>query len=362
MSAVANCCSPCPTVPPVQVPGLEGVPGTPGTNGTNGGNAYTTTTSDFVVPALTASVTVAVASTSFMAIGQYLFIPGGGIFQVATIFNSQSVSLTYINDPQNTNVGNTVANGSAVTPTGKGGTNGTSGNDGFTQTFSNTNPTFITPAVGATAEIEVLDTSWMVAGQYVAIDGSGIYQVQSVDSGTSFTGLYPNFTVNVNSGTGVNSGTKVVLSIPGVIAPISFYASGSAYSVATTTTHPDANVAIGGVNTAITITTPGTWLIFARARYDGSANPTFSASNLTATRLRRTNNTAADLVPTVGFLSPAAGFSSASTYAIEKLAPIIYVTANNNDVIELWALSAAVTTNGTLTAVEAEIVAIFLHP
>lgn len=115
-----NQCLPACSSTPITV----SVPGPTGTTGTTGANAFTVTTSSFVVPAVASTVTVPVVETSFMAVGQYLYVTDGtskSIFQVSSIGSLTSVTLTYIADPINTQAGNTMGSNAAVTPAGFNG-------------------------------------------------------------------------------------------------------------------------------------------------------------------------------------------------------------------------------------------------
>jgi hypothetical protein len=118
MSAAANCDCRCPTPEVVDVPGVEGAPGTNGTNGQDGVSAFTFTTADFVVPAISATVAVDVANTSWMVEGQQIFIKGAGAFGVTTINSSTNVLLTYLDYTGNTHATDNIASGAGVTPTG----------------------------------------------------------------------------------------------------------------------------------------------------------------------------------------------------------------------------------------------------
>lgn len=116
---MSDCCNPCPDANTVQVPGPQGTLGTAGTNGTNGINAYTiTATSTFVVPAVNANVTVQVGSSVWMFIGQNIYIPGAGYFEVVTVPSATSVQLKYLNYQVNTNAAAVIAIGSGVSPGG----------------------------------------------------------------------------------------------------------------------------------------------------------------------------------------------------------------------------------------------------
>lgn len=120
-------CTPCCTTPQVtNVPGLEGLPGG---NGTNGVNAYSVTTADFVVPALNANVTVAVASAVAFVIGQVLIVgqgigtvlanPGPATFQVVALPGPTSITLKYLQASGDVATGATISTGAIVAPSGQ---------------------------------------------------------------------------------------------------------------------------------------------------------------------------------------------------------------------------------------------------
>lgn len=119
MSAPNSCCTPCcPDTELVQTPGLEGPPGTDGEAGSDGVNAFTITTSNFQVPAISASVSVAVANSSWMTVGQNVFVLGAGYFSVTSKANSLQATLTYLDYSGNTNTGNIIASGAQISPAG----------------------------------------------------------------------------------------------------------------------------------------------------------------------------------------------------------------------------------------------------
>lgn len=94
------CCVPCDDVVEVAVPGPQGVAGANGTNGTNGTNSFTTTTANFTMPAEGATVNnVAVGSSTWMAIGQKVYVQTAGWMTVAAKPTTTTVNLT---NPENT--------------------------------------------------------------------------------------------------------------------------------------------------------------------------------------------------------------------------------------------------------------------
>lgn len=132
------------------------------------------------------------------------------------------------------------------------------------------------------------------------------------------------------------------------------YSAGTVYTLTTSS----AKVDFGTTDPSITITTPGTYQISVniRIQYNGLT----TALNACNFKLRRTNNTAADLanastnfnVPAVTLLSGTGGDCD--------MPSVIYTTANSNDVIELWANRSGGLTLGSIEVAEASIVAVRL--
>lgn len=118
----------CTTVQNVQIPGVEGLPGTNGTNGQNGIDAYTITTVAFAIPAVGSPVTVSVANSLWMAIGQVVIVgqgvgavlanPGPMTAVVTALPSANSVQLTalgYPGDASGANIDSTAV----VSPAGR---------------------------------------------------------------------------------------------------------------------------------------------------------------------------------------------------------------------------------------------------
>jgi hypothetical protein len=103
------------------IPGPRGPKGDAGStpsNGSAGKNAFTFTTSAFVMPAVDASVAITVEDSTWVAVGQTLFIEGAG-YGIATATPS-ATSLTWkaLDIPTNTASGVTIALGKKVSPGG----------------------------------------------------------------------------------------------------------------------------------------------------------------------------------------------------------------------------------------------------
>lgn len=133
------------------------------------------------------------------------------------------------------------------------------------------------------------------------------------------------------------------------------YASGTAYALTNTSTALD----FGTTDPALTITQPGTYLIFSRANLKYNA-ATFAASRTVTLKLSRTNNSAADITnATITFLTD---IITTLTYTagIISIPPVLYTTANADDSITIKGDVGVVPTAGSLDVVAAEIIAIRL--
>jgi hypothetical protein len=135
----------------------------------------------------------------------------------------------------------------------------------------------------------------------------------------------------------------------------SVVAAGTVYTLTAT----PAAVDFGTTDPSITLDSAGTYLIFASAKtnYVGA---TFAAAKTVTLKLRRTNNTAADL--TGGTASIGTDIVTTLTNTFRNNSWFcIYTTSNANDVIALFADVSELPAAGTMTVAEASIVAIRLQ-
>ncbi len=94
-----ECCQPsCDEPLNIQIPGPQGDQGDDGQDGDDGVNAFTLTTAQFLMPAELANVNVSVLNTSWMGVGQVLFVVTAGYMQVVSITNSVMVVLKNLED------------------------------------------------------------------------------------------------------------------------------------------------------------------------------------------------------------------------------------------------------------------------
>lgn len=273
---------------------------------------------------------------------------------------------------------------------GSAGTNGTgtNGTDGLSSFSLLTADATFADAV-ATVQVSVASNAMFVLGQTLAgADPSGgtdhgTFEVISL-TGTTLVGLramntsgdtalpYTIGTGGKLTGTGVpgtipspitiadggtNSATatlaRAALGIGG--ASLSVYAAGTAYQLTATA----ALLNFGTTDPTLVITSAGTWLLLARVRVDYTG-ATFAAPRTVTMKLRRTNNTAADLADSSGQFLTDIITTLTYTAQITDLQPIIYVTTNANDSINIFGDVSVVPTAGSIDAVEASIVAIKL--
>lgn len=134
---------------------------------------------------------------------------------------------------------------------------------------------------------------------------------------------------------------------------LSVYAAGTAYSL----TNTAAAVDMGTTDPSLTITRSGTWLIFGRARLKYNA-ATFAANQTATVKLRRTNNTAADVTgaTTTATLRIITTITDGAAECV--IPPVLYTTSNTDDAIAIFGNLSAAPGAGSVDVTEAEIVAI----
>ena len=157
-----------------------------------GANAVTTTTADFVQPAVGGTVLAAVADNRFVALNQTLYVGGptlggtaGGYYTAGTLTGTTGVWLTNTGYIGNASAGATILHPSTVSPggvegptgasstvpgpTGGTGATGASGINAYTTTTAN----FVMPAAsGGTVLVPVAQAGWIAAGQQLFV-GAG---------------------------------------------------------------------------------------------------------------------------------------------------------------------------------------------
>lgn len=155
----------------------------------------------------------------------------------------------------------------------------------------------------------------------------------------------------------VNIATTSSLQLNGVAYhnPLSVYASGTVYTL----TAVSAAVDFGTTDPVLTFNAAGTYAV--RARVKVALNgATFAANRTLTLKLRRTNNTAADLAnSTTTYIVPVVT-TITNTLAIIDLPEVLYTTALTNDTVTIFSDISVVPTAGTISIDEASIVAVRL--
>lgn len=135
--------------------------------------------------------------------------------------------------------------------------------------------------------------------------------------------------------------------------PVTVYGSGADYAL----TNTSAAINFGGQDPTLTISKAGTWLITAAAnlKYNGA---TFAANRTVSLKLRRTNNTPADLADSGLTLTTGIVTTLTASFAAAQLPYVIYSTTNTNDVITIFGDVNTVPSAGSLDVIDASLVAI----
>lgn len=132
-------------------------------------------------------------------------------------------------------------------------------------------------------------------------------------------------------------------------------AAGTAYVLTNTAAALD----FGTTDPSLVINKAGTYLLLARfnLKYNGA---TFAAARTVTMKLRRTNNTPADLTGGTTVLTTDIITTKTFTFVAGGLPAVIYTTTNVDDAITIFGDVNTVPTAGSLDAVEANIVAVRL--
>jgi hypothetical protein len=236
-------------------------------------------------------------------------------------------------------------------PEGPEATDGATGVNATTFTTAD----FVIPAAGANVTVAVEDSSWMVVGQILVFGGPANFQVVSIPNTTSVELMNLGYTGDVVAGSTIVSGTQV--SPSGVQAtlqaPLTVYAAGTVYSLTATPALLD----FGTTDPQLTLTSAGTYMLFARVKYDYTG-ATFAARRTVTTKLRRTNNTPADLADGSDAFSTEIITTQTYIAGIRQISALYAATAG--DVIEIWGDVSVVPSAGSIDASAAQIIAVRL--
>jgi hypothetical protein len=149
------------------------------------------------------------------------------------------------------------------------------------------------------------------------------------------------------------SGTAYQLAGVALFNPRSVYAAGTVYTL----TNVSAAVDFGTTDPIITVNAVGTYAI--RAKVKVALNgATFAANQTLTVKLRRTNNTAADVANSSTTWVVPIVTTITNTLAVIELPEVLYTTALTTDTLQIFADISVVPSAGTISIDEASIVAI----
>lgn len=121
-------CNPCCDDQIVEnIPGSQGDAGANGADGLDGENAYTLTTADFTMPAVSGTVTVQVLNSDWATQTQVIYVQTAGYMEVQSFPDSTSVILENLGYDGNAAPATNIPSSSRVSPSGQRGPAGASG-------------------------------------------------------------------------------------------------------------------------------------------------------------------------------------------------------------------------------------------
>ncbi len=151
----------------------------------------------------------------------------------------------------------------------------------------------------------------------------------------------------------LTSGTAYQLNGVALLNPLSVYATGTVYTL----TNASAGVDFGTTDPILTIDTAGTYRLRARVKVALNA-ATFAANRTLTVKLRRTNNTAADVSgSTTTWIVPIVT-TITNTLAVIELPEVFYTAIDAGDTIQIFADISTVPSAGSISIDEASITAI----
>lgn len=243
---------------------------------------------------------------------------------------------------------------------GADGAAGTDGSDGV-NAFTLTTADFTVPAVGATVTVSVANSTWMQVGQPIYVEGPANFTVSSKPSTTSVILTFQGFeddvapTTVISSGAGVSPGGTQAAAL--TASNLSVYASGTPYTLSAVA----AALVFGTISPQLTINEAGTWMLIALVRIDYFF-ATYGSDDVECTlKLRRTNNTPADITDseyTFKLRDVSTAYFTAGNVAL----PIVfYTTTATSDILAIFGQLEAVPDNdptGSVRAMDASLVAV----
>ena len=202
-------------------------------------------------------------------------------------------------------------------------------------------------------------------GQVLAFN-TGAGKWEAVNAVTAVTGTAP----IVSSGSTTPAISILVLAGGGIVGgatglyldtmhTVTAYGPGAGNPYTITTVFAQVTFA-GGTNPTVTLDKAGTWAIKARVRVTRNNSTHIGLHNISL-KLRRSNNTAADVTHALTKYADDPHSASNASEVAGTLPEVLYTTANTTDIIQLWALLDVAASSGSHQVTEADIEAYFLH-
>lgn len=166
-------------------------------------------------------------------------------------------------------------------------------------------------------------------------------------SGPSFSGVS-----TFGGGINVPDGQQIDSNGYRVNYPLAAYASGTVYSL----TNTSALVDFGTTDPILTIDKPGTYWVSGKAQLKYNA-ATFAANQTATCKIRRTNNTAADLSGATRTIDTRIITTITDNAGLVEVPETVYTTTNQDDHLQLWCSLSAAPGAGSVDVTSAEITA-----
>lgn len=137
---------------------------------------------------------------------------------------------------------------------------------------------------------------------------------------------------------------------------LAVYAAGTAYDLTATS----AALNFGTTDPVLVLDKAGTYLLQARVNLQ-FVGATFAANQTVTLKLRRTNNTAADVSNSSTVLGTGIVTTVDGNFAVVSFPPVVYTTTVATDSITIFGDVSVIPSAGTLSATQASIVAVRLY-
>lgn len=258
-------------------------------SGATGQSAYTTTSAGFTMPAVSSTVTVSVASSTWMSIGQMLYVQDAGYMRVSAVPTTTSVTLTNVGTTGNAAATTAIVTARTVSAAGEAGAltgtaggvlSGTYPNPAFVQSVNNRPlidgfvPSNNRKAVTALATIANTETRIVgdtIAANSLRVGDQLVFEVMGVENNTTAAST-STFRVRIGGTTltgaivasnaytmGTTARTNIPFSTYAVVTILSIGATGTALGQVMTAVDSNGVAPLvgsgGGLTAAVTIDT-----------------------------------------------------------------------------------------------------------